>query len=130
MSTALSKSQEIYENMLKNPKNRTSSSGQVKQPSPFEDAEIRGGNIDTSKIEESQDPKAGDVSQDEQNYLSEIDRRMKLRKEGKMAPPADTPAGAHARVDESRIDKIENQVKEIQDLLMEIMKAQMKLLNG
>ena len=52
MSTALSKSQEIYENMLKNPENRTSSSGQVKQPSPFEDAEIRGGNIDTSKIED------------------------------------------------------------------------------
>ena len=123
---SLSKSQEIYEKMLKNPKNRTNSSGQMRQPSPFDDPEIRGGDIDTSKIEESQDPKTADVSQEEQTYLAEIDRRMALRREGK--PAADTRASAP--VDESRIDKIENQVKEMQELLIEIMKAQMKLLNG
>jgi len=122
------RAQEIYEKMLKKPENRTNSAGQMKQPSPFDDPEISGSDVDTSKIEET--PERADISPEEQSYLSEIDRRMALRKEGKLPGHPGTRASAQAPVDESRIDKLENQVKEMEELLIEIMKAQMKLLNG
>lgn len=129
---SLNKSQELYENMLKKSENRGSSSGTMRQPTPFDDpgmsAEINSGKVDTSNIDTPEQNTEHDVSPEEQAYFSAIDQRMADRQKGKL--PAKAGARASARVDESRIDKIEYQVKEMQDLLIEIMKAQMKLLNG
>ena len=129
---SLDKSQKLYEKMLKKPSNQGSSSGTMRQPTPFDDArvtgEIKSGKVDASNIETPEQNTEHDVSPEEQGWLSEIDNRMAARKKG--ITPADPSTRASAAVDESRMDKIELQIKEIQDLLIDIMKAQMKLLNG
>ena len=112
--------------MLENPANRQRSF--MKQPMPGA-ADIHGANTKNLPMEAQQkvsDTRLEDVSEEDQKYLSAIDQRMVARRDGKIPPHATpaAPGGTHGR-----IEKLEKQVSEMQELMMEIIKTQMKLIN-
>ena len=98
-----------YEKMLRNPENRISTSGMMKQPTP-NDANI-GAVADLSEVSgnEKLDP-------EEAAYLSGIDARMKARAAG-------TPMNEGVMTGD-----LEKRVKQIEELLVEVMKTHMKLI--
>ena len=119
------KNLETYEKMLQDPKNRVSSSGKIKQPAPTVselNGVAAGKKLDTSNLPEESNRQGNleDISEEEQSYLSAIDKRMALRREGKLPDISSK---------DDRILKLEKQVNEIQELLIEVMKTHMKLLD-
>ena len=103
----------MYERMLQNPENRKSSSGTMKQVTPYDSGVTDQTPSDTSKSLDT-----GDVS-----YLAEMDRRIAARKAGS---PIVESGGTSP--DDSRIMILENKVSELQELMKEMMKTHMKLL--
>jgi hypothetical protein len=101
--------QSAYEKMLKNPQNRISTSGMMKQPMPNE-SNI-GATADLSKI-----PGKDLTDPVEDAYMADVDARMKARASG-------TPLNEGVM-----IGSLEKRVKEIEELLVEVMKTHMKLL--
>jgi hypothetical protein len=98
-----------YEKMLKDPNKRKTSTGQMKQPTPYDEIGIP--DPDT-QIEEG-------VSAEEKAYLAEIDRRVSQRQQGT------------GTVNENdRLVKMEKSLNDIKDLLVEMMKAQMQILES
>lgn len=96
-----------YEKMLQNPKNRVSSSGMIKQPVPGVN-EVSGANM--SKVPEQKiDPQTAE----ENAYMAGVDTRMAARQR---------------QVNENN-DSLEKRVKDIEELLVEVMKTQTKLIN-
>ena len=123
---SIMKNLETYEKMLQNPANLVSTTGKIKQPMPTaaELSGVTGGKkIDTSNLPEESKRQGNleDVSPEEEAFLSTIDKRMAARKRGEL--PAINEQGGS-----DRIVKLENQVKEIQELLVEVMKTHMKLI--
>jgi len=112
MSTKI---QSIYEKMLQNPKNRIKT--QIKQPTPYEDLGIKDPNLTL----ESKDVNV--LTPEEEDMINAIDKRMEMRKKGLDPGSINTSS-----VDESRIQKLEDQIKEIQETLIHLMNTHMKLL--
>lgn len=106
----------MYEKMLRNPENRKSSSGEMKQPSPYDSGKM-GMEPD---VGESSDA----LSADESSYLADIDRRMAARKAGKPI----NEKSSDTSDDVSRLVKLEKEVSELQELMTEMMKTHIKLL--
>ena len=109
---SISGSMSIYEKMLQNPENRKSSSGTIKQPTPYDSGEINSPAKEARQTGEQLNP-------EESAYLQEIDRRMALRSSGKPAASAE---------EVPRIEKLEKEVSELKELMTEMMKTHMKLL--
>ena len=93
---------EKYEKMLKNPENRGSSAGTMKQSTPYTEAGIPDPN---ASMDEG-------VSADEQAYMAEMDRRIKLKNQGISTSGEDG----------DRLDKIQKDLTEVKNLLVEMMK--------
>ena len=102
----------IYEKMLQTPKNRVSSTGTIKQPSPY----------DSGSIKAPMSEAGEKINAEEDAYLASIDQRMAARKKGESVSESDTTS------DVSRIVILEKEVKELQTLMTEVMKTHMKLL--
>jgi len=100
----------IYEKMLQDPKNRKSSSGTMRQPTPYD----AGASLPASI------PAGEELTSDEAAYLANIDSRMALRAAGK---PVNETTG-----DASRIIKLEQEISELKELMTVMMKTHMKLL--
>ena len=97
-----------YQKMLQNPKNRISTSGQLKQPMPNESTiGVQGADLNNIPGKDVEDPK-------EMEYLAGIDARIAARKAGQL---------------NENSTGLEKRVKDIEDLLTEIMKTHMKLIN-
>lgn len=103
----------IYEKMLQNPENRKSTSGTIKQPTPYDSGDIKSPGKQAQQTGEELNP-------EESAYLQEIDRRMALRSTGKKVPSNSAEDG--------RIKKLEEEVSELKELVMQVMKTHMKLL--
>ena len=103
----------MYERMLRDPENRKSSSGTMKQTTPYDS-----GVQDTAPQDTSNSLDTGDVA-----YLAEMDRRIAARKSGAPIVKSGDTSG-----DVSRIMILENKVSELQELMKEMMKTHMKLL--
>ena len=101
----------IYEKMLQNPENRKSTSGTIKQPTPYDSGDIKSPGKQAQQTGE-------ELNSEESAYLQEIDRRMALRSAGKEVPSTD----------DNRIKKLEEEVSELKELVMQVMKTHMKLL--
>ena len=99
----------MYEKMLENPKNRISSSGTIKQPTPFDGQ--ANNPISTGE----------DLNTEETDYLADVDRRMALRAAGEEVNESETE-------EDVRIAKLEKDITELQELMTEMMKTHMKLL--
>lgn len=118
---------EKYEKMLKNPKNRVSTSGKLKQPMPSsaEIAGVGGGKVDTSSIPEETQRRSSGVSREEEAFISELDKRMAARQSG------GSPSSSSSTLNEAsakKISSLEKRVKELEDTLTEVLKIQTKLL--
>jgi len=100
-----------YEKMLRNPANRISTSGQLKQPMPNEST-IGAAGADLNNIPGKD---MGPVDPEEAAYLASVDARMAARRAGQP-------------INESTIN-LEKRVKDIEELLVEIMKTHTKLIN-
>ena len=105
----------MYENMLREPENRKSSSGQIRQPSPYDSGKM----ADPSETGEEPSP----VNAEENAYLASIDQRMAARKSGNPITESSETSG-----DVSRLVKLEKEVSELQELMTEMMKTHIKLL--
>jgi hypothetical protein len=103
--------QSAYEKMLQNPDNRVSSAGMMKQPTP--------GNADTAgaDISQVQDVKESGTNPEEAAYFAGIDARMAARKDG-------SPVNETLTVKSD----VETRLKEVEDLLVEVMKVHMKII--
>lgn len=112
---SISSTMNIYEKMLQTPKNRVSSTGTIKQPSPYDSGSGAGVKAPISEAGEK-------LNAEEDAYLASIDQRMAARKKGESVSESDTTA------DVSRIVILEKEVKELQMLMTEVMKTHMKLL--
>ncbi len=99
-----------YEKMLQNPKNRRSTSGEMKQPMP-NSADALGADTSVIPPEVNTGASAEDLAD-----MNAIDARMAARKAGKLQE------GPKASSD------LERRVTEIEQLLIEVMKTHMKLL--
>ena len=99
--------------MLRDPENRKSSSGTMKQTTPYDS-----GVQDTAPQATSNSLDTGDVA-----YLAEVDRRMAARKAGAPIVESGDTSG-----DGSRIMKLERDIFELKELMTEMMKTHMKLL--
>jgi hypothetical protein len=97
--------QSAYEKMLENPDNRVSSSGMMKQPVP-NGAETAGAAVVQENTKE--DPQ-------EAAYMAGIDARMKARATGQVNDTITSP-------------NLETRLKEVEDLLVEVMKVHMKII--
>ena len=104
----------IYEKMLQNPDNRKSSSGSIKQPTPYD----TGASLPVSVPKSTGE----DLTSEEAAYLASIDSRMALRAAGKPVNESKTTG------DISRIAILEREVSELKELMTEMMKTHMKLL--
>lgn len=113
---SIMKNLSTYEKMLENPKNRVKTS--MKQPMPGQ-SELKG--ADTSKIDTI---KEEGVSPEEESFFSAIDKRMALRRQGKI----NDSSNVSSSVPNDRIQKLEKQVSEMQELMITMMKTHMKLL--
>lgn len=107
----------MYEKMLTKPENRKSSSGQIRQPSPYDSGKM---GADPSVTGENSDV----LNAEENAYLASIDQRMAARKAG--APINEK--SSDTKPDISRIVKLEKEVSELQELVTEMMKTHIKLL--
>lgn len=107
----------MYERMLREPKNRKSSSGEMKQPSPYDSGKM---GQDPSVTGESSDT----LNAEENDYLASIDQRMAARKAGHPI----NEESSETSDDVSRLVKLENEVSELQELMTEMMKTHIKLL--
>jgi len=105
----------MYEKMLRDPKNRRSTSGEIKQPSPYDSGKM---GADPNVTGESSDVLSGE----ENAYLADIDRRMTARQAGAPINEDET------KPDVSRLVKLEKEVSELQELMTEMMKTHIKLL--
>ena len=105
----------IYEKMLQNPKNRSSSSGTMKQGTPYDSGSGAGVKAPMAEAGEK-------LNAEEDAYLANIDERMALRKKGESVSESDTTS------DVSRIVILEKEVKKLQMLMTEVMKAHMQLM--
>lgn len=101
----------LYEKMLQNPKNRQSSQGKVKQPSPYSDM----GMADPNESIEDKGILPEDLA-----MMSAVDKRMAKRASGEIK---DIPVG------NNRLEKLEKDVNELKELVTEMMKVHIKLLN-
>ena len=102
----------MYQKMLENPDNRKSSSGSMKQPTPYSDGKQGPGPT------ESGEP----LNAEENAYLESIDQRMAARRKGEAITESET------KPEVSRIVKLEEEVSELKELMVEMMKTHMKLL--
>ena len=100
--------QSAYEKMLQKPENRVSSSGTMRQPMPSS-RDVEGAELPLP--EQRIDPHEAE----ENAYLAGIDARMAARKQG---------------VVNENTSSLEKRVKDIEELLVEIMKVQTKLINN
>ena len=100
--------QSAYEKMLQIPANRVSSSGQMNQPMPS-GRDTAGANM-SAVSEQKIDP----ATAEEDAYLRSVDQRMKVRQQGTV---------------NENTNSLEKRVKDIEELLVEIMKVQTKLIN-
>ncbi len=95
----------LYEKMLQEPTNRKSSTGAVKQPTPYGAMGIQDPNL------------AGTgMTAEESANMAAIDARMAKRQ--------DEPVVAES----SRINKLEHDVSELKELMMSLMKTHMEIL--
>lgn len=106
----------VYEKMLQNPNNRKSSSGTIKQPTPYDSGKLIDPNLTGEQTGDSHF-----LDAEETAYLADIDKRIALRSAGKEANEGKTK-------DVSRIAKLEKDITELQELMTEMMKTHMKLL--
>jgi len=104
----------IYEKMLQNPKNRKSTSGTIHQPTPYD----TGASLPVSVPKETGE----DLTGEEAAFLANIDSRMAMRAAGKPVNESKTTG------DISRIAILEKEVSELKELMTEMMKTHMKLL--
>ena len=103
---------EKYEKMLQNPKNRTSTTDQMvkmKQDSPYESVGIQ--DPETALVEEG-------ISPEDRSMFASMDKGMQARWNN-------NEGGGENR----RIDNLEKQIAEMQELLVTVMKTHMKLLD-
>ena len=100
--------------MLQDPKNRKSSSGTIRQPTPYD----AGASLPVSVPKETGE----DLTSEEAAYLANIDSRMAMRKAGNPVNESNTTG------DVSRIVKLEKEVSELKELMTEMMRTHMKLL--
>lgn len=110
----------IYEKMLQDPQNRTSSSGMVKQPIPYD--ELGMSNPDHPEF----------LSQEDQAMMAAADKGMIQRAHGPVEPLTQastnhTPITA-TNISEARIQNLEKEIAELKDLMTQIMKTHLKLL--
>ena len=108
---------DIYAKMLKDPKNRVSSSGSIRQPTPFDSG---GGPPGVRRPMDE----ASMVSAEEQAFLSAVDRRMAEKKSrGEELGEGTVPEGLN-----EEIISLKGRVKELEELVTVMMKQQMKLM--
>jgi hypothetical protein len=110
---------DIYEKMLKDPKNRRSSSGQIKQPTPFDS----GGGVEGVKPPVDEDT---GVSAEEMAFLNAVDSRL-ANKQSKNESGGVSNRPTSSPVNEE-IQSLKHRVKELEDLVTVMMKQQMKLM--
>jgi hypothetical protein len=113
---------EIYEKMLQNPRNRKSSSGEIKQPTPFD-----GGGKLPSNVKENID-KSVDISAEEMAFLNAVDQRIAHKKANNEEIGKKEPSNPSGRLVEE-IKSLKSRVKELEELVTVMMKQQMKLMN-
>lgn len=104
----------MYQKMLEKPGNRKSSSGTIRQPSPYDSGKMS----DPAVTGESSEP----LNAEENAYLSSIDERMAARRKGEPITESET------KPEVSRIVKLESEVFKLKELMTEMMKTHMKLL--
>jgi hypothetical protein len=104
--------QDLYEKMLINPKNRQSSSGSIKQPTPYDNNDLDIGPDPNTTLDDS-------VSPEERAFMAAVDKRVQAKNEGR-------------KYDDSgdKLDKIEKDISEIKDLLVEMMKTHLQILEN
>lgn len=103
---------DIYQKMLEKAENRKSSSGMIKQPTPYDSGQI------SNPVAEAGE----ELNPEEEMYLADIDKRMAARAAGN---PITESSGTN---DVSRIVKLEKEVESLKELMTEMMKTHMKLL--
>lgn len=103
----------IYEKMLQNPNNRKSSSGMLKQPTPFDGHD---------KVVPKNESTKSDTSADDA-FFRAVDSRL-ANKKGDTSSPIIEQASAN------KISKLEKRIDELEDLVTIMMKQQMKLMAG
>jgi hypothetical protein len=103
--------QSIYENMLKNPKNRARST--IKQPTPFDGHD--------KVVPTAKKVKEEDVIDD--SFLRSIDERMARKNSGTSNTIVES-----ATFD--KVAKLEKRIDELEELVTIMMKQQMKLLEN
>lgn len=101
-----------YEKMLEDPQNRVSSSGSVKQQTPYKDLGMQ----DPDLIDES-------LSPEDMAMFDAVDKRMEKRWSGEIKDEQPT-----TNINEGRIQKLEKEIAELKDLMMQMMKTHMELL--
>ena len=101
----------MYQKMLTKPENRKSSSGEIKQPSPYDSGP---GPVTEGKSTDS-------LTSDDDAYLADVDKRIAARKAG-------APINEQPKPETSRLVKLEKEVSELQELMTEMMKTHIKLL--
>ena len=103
--------QNIYEKMLQNPKNRVSSSGTLKQPTPFDGHD---------RVVPAKEEKKNTVDQDDA-FFRQVDARMASKKSGSSTPLLEQASAG-------KIAKLEARIDELEELVTIMMKQQMKLM--
>jgi|GEM_PF-5299955 hypothetical protein len=96
--------QSIYENMLKNPKNKIRT--QIKQPTPFDN----GGNVNIQTKKDDE----------QESFLRNIDERIERKK--------NLSGNIVEQTSLEKISKLEEKVKELEGLMTIMMKQQIKLM--
>jgi len=100
-----------YEKMLRDPNKRKTTTGQIKQPTPYDEMGIP-------------DPDSGiddGLSAQEKAFMAEVDRRVSRKQQGMLN---------EGGMSGDRLAKMEKSLNDIKDLLVEMMKAQMQILEN
>ena len=111
---------DIYQKMLQNPKNRVSSSGTVRQPTPFDS----GGRLPPGVKKPVRE--GSSVSTEEAAFLNAVDQRLAYKKANN-EEVGGSPDNESSMVTE--IVSLKSRVKELEELVTVMMKQQMKLMN-
>lgn len=105
--------QSLYEKMLQNPKNRVSSSGTLRQPTPFDGHDKV---VPSSKNESKKENTDMDDA-----FFRQVDKRMANKKSSSSTPIFEEASA-------KKIAKLEARIDELEELVTIMMKQQMKLM--
>jgi hypothetical protein len=121
---SLMDAQKAYEKMLQDPKNRVSTQGKIKQPTPYSDGIAK--DPDGTRLEEDSNV----LTAEEQATMDAIDQRMARRQQGDGVIRVEGGPVSESRFEKLEKDnrKMKKQISEIQELMMDMMKAHMKLM--